>query len=256
MVGSVDELSESVSSETQQLADDLEELGILGFPEVDIVPTYAEGAVTVAQSNGIAGIESNTVMMGWSEKSDRQSMMLGVVSNLARLGMSSVICVPVDREWRRSRRVIHVWWGGLQENGDLLILFAHLLSLNPDWRGSEIVINSIATNDMTLARNEALLRRLITASRIDATAEVIIKPHGVKVQDIIRERSADADIVLLGLRGTEPGDEPKYAVRISEMARGLPTALFVRSAGEFRGQLLGDVEDIESGTPEALADPK
>jgi hypothetical protein len=39
------------------------------------------------------------------------------------------------------------------------------------------------------------------------------------------------------------------------MAEGLPTALFVRSAGEFRGQLLGDVEEIEQGTPEALADP-
>ncbi len=256
MVGSVHELSESVSSEKQQLTDDLAELGILAFPEVDIVPTYEGGAVTVAQSNGIAGIESNTVMIGWSEKSERQSMMLRVVSNLARLGMSSIICIPVDREWRRRRRVIHVWWGGLQENGDLLILFAHLLSLNPAWRGSEIVINSIATNDMTMTRNELLLQRLISASRIDATAEVSIKPHGVKVQDIIRERSATADIVLLGLRGTEPGDEAKYAARISEMAEGLPTVLFVRSAGEFRGQLLGDVEDIESSTPEALAESK
>jgi hypothetical protein len=40
------------------------------------------------------------------------------------------------------------------------------------------------------------------------------------------------------------------------MAEGLPTALFVRSAGEFRGQLLGDVEDIESSTPGALAESK
>jgi hypothetical protein len=107
-----------------------------------------------------------------------------------------------------------------------------------------------------MTRNELLLQRLISASRIDATAEVSIKPHGVKVQDIIRERSATADIVLLGLRGTEPGDEAKYAARISEMAEGLPTVLFVRSAGEFRGQLLGDVEDIESSTPEALAESK
>jgi hypothetical protein len=28
----------------------------------------------------------------------------------------------------------------------------------------------------------------------------------------------------------------------------------VRSAGEFRGQLLGDIDEIESSAPEALAD--
>jgi hypothetical protein len=216
---------------------------------------YEDGAVTVAQSNGIAGIESNTVMIGWSEKPERQPMLMRVVANLARLGMSSIICMPHEREWRRHRRVIHVWWGGLQENGDLLILFAHLLSLSPEWRGAEIVINSIATNDMTMDRNKGLLRKLIGASRIDATPEVILKPHGVKIQDIIRERSADADIVLLGLRGTEPGDEAKYAKRIAEMAQGLPTVLFIRSAGEFRGQLLGDVDDIEPAIPQALTDP-
>jgi amino acid transporter len=256
LVGTVDELSGSVASERQKLADDLEALGVLAFPEVDIVPAYADGAVTVAQSNGIAGIHSNTVMIGWTDKPERRTMILRVVSNLAQLGMSAIICVPHEREWRRRQRVIHVWWGGLQQNGDLLILFAHLLSLNPEWRGSEIVINSIATNDMTMERNKGLMRKLIGASRIDATAEVILKPHGVKVQDIIRERSAHADIVLLGLAGTESGEESKYAARISEMAEGLPTVLFVRSAGEFRGQLLGDVEDIEQSTPEALADPK
>lgn len=247
LVGSIGEHSDSVAAERRKLADDLEDLGVLAFPEVDIVPSYESGAVTVAQSNGIAGIHSNTVMIGWTDKPERRSMLLRVVSDLAQLGISAVICRPHTREWRRTHRVIHVWWGGLQENGDLLILFAHLLSLNPEWRGAEIVVNSIATNEMTLIRNERLLRKLISASRIDATASVMIKPDGVRVQDIIRARSAHADIVLLGLRGTEPGEEAKYAERIANMAEGLPTVLFVRSAGEFRGQLLGDVEEMEEG---------
>jgi len=256
LVGAVDEHASTVDAERNKLAHDLEELGVIAFPEVEIVPSYESGAVTVAQSNGIAGIESNTVMIGWTDKPDRQPMVMRVVSSVAQLGMSSIICMPHEREWRRRRRVIHVWWGGLQENGDLLILFAHLLSLSPNWRGSEIVINSIATNDMTMTRNEGLLRKLIGASRIDARAEVILKPEGVKVQDIIRERSADADIVLLGLRGTEPGDEAKYATRITKMAEGLPTVLFVRSAGEFRGQLLGDMDDVAQAATEDVAEQR
>jgi hypothetical protein len=243
-VGEVTDMASTVAEELAKLETDLETLGIVAFAEVDIVPSYERGAVTVAQSNGIAGIESNTVMIGWSDKPDRQAMILRIVSDLALLGKSAVVCVPSERPPRRTR-TIHVWWGGLQENGDLLVLFAHLLSLTPDWRGATIVINSIASNEMTLLRNEKLLRTLITSSRIDARAEMIVRPPDAKVHDIIQQRSAEADVVLLGLRGTEPGDEEKYAQRINQMIDGLPTVLFVRSAGEFRGQLLGNAEELE-----------
>ncbi len=54
---------------------------------------------------------------------------------------------------------------------------------------------------------------------------------------------AHADVVLLGLRGNDPGEEHEYAERMASMLEGLPTVLFVRNAGEFRGQLLGNTED-------------
>jgi amino acid transporter len=247
-VGSVSDLAVTVDEELDKLESDLRSIGVVAFAEVDIVPTYEKGAVTVAQSNGIGGIESNTVMIGWSDKVDRQEMQLRIVSDLALLGKSAVICLPRETEWKR-KRTIHVWWGGLQENGDLLVLFAHLLSLTPDWRGADIVVNSVASNEMTLIRNGNLLRRLITTSRINARAEMIVMPPGAKVQDIIRERSTDADIVLLGLRGTNHGEEAKYAERMTNMAEGLPTVLFIRNAGEFRGQLLGETEETEDGGP-------
>ena len=43
---------------------DLEDLGVAAFGEVDVVEDFVEGALVVAQANGIAGIESNMVM-GW-----------------------------------------------------------------------------------------------------------------------------------------------------------------------------------------------
>lgn len=244
-IGEVQDLADTVPEELATLEADLENMGILAFAEVDIVSSYEEGVVAIAQSNGIAGIESNTVMIGWTEKVERQPMVLRIVSALAHLDKSAVICVPVDRPMGE-KRTIHVWWGGLQENGDLLVLFAHLLSLNHDWHGAEIVINSIASNEMTLAINEKLLERLISASRIDARAELIVRPPDTKIHEIIHERSANADIVLLGLRGTEPGEEANYAKRISTLAEGLPTTLFIRNAGPFRGQLLGDTSEIEA----------
>ncbi|MDF1597338.1 MAG: hypothetical protein P1T08_14765 [Acidimicrobiia bacterium] len=44
----------------------------------------------------------------------------------------------------------------------------------------------------------------------------------------------------MGLRATAQGDEADYARRIEELADGLPSVLFIRSAGTFRGRLLGE----------------
>jgi hypothetical protein len=184
-------------------------------------------------------------MFGWSDKPERQISVLRVIERLALLDKSAVIYHGVPREWSPGGRTIHVWWGGLQHNGDMLVLFAHLLSLNPVWRDAEIVINSVVTSDMMLDRNRRLLESITKAARIDTTNNVILKPPGRSVQEVIWESSAGADVVLLGLRGNRPGEIAGYAERIEEMVSGLPSVLFVRNAGAFRGQLLGDVTEEE-----------
>ncbi|MEN8239744.1 MAG: hypothetical protein ABFR53_11155, partial [Actinomycetota bacterium] len=111
------------------------------------------------------------------------------------------------------------------------------------WRNAHIVINSIATSEMMYEVNKDLLAQLTSAARIDATINVILKPEDVAVADVIAEGSRSADVVLLGLRGTEPGEEAEYTRRMATLVSGLPTVLFVRNAGEFRGQLLGATMD-------------
>ena len=238
VLGPIEELSSQCAEQTAVLAAQLDALDIIGFPEVDIVDDFEHGAVSIAQSNGIAGIDSNTVMFGWADGAQRQAEILRVIERLSYLGKSAVICRAVPRSWNDGSRQIHVWWGGLKQNGDMLVLFAHLLSLNPTWRNAHIVINSIATSEMMYDVNKDLLVQLTSAARIDATINVILKPEGASVADVISEGSRSADVVLLGLRGTAPGEEAAYTRRMATLVDGLPTVLFVRNAGEFRGQLL------------------
>jgi amino acid transporter len=239
--GDVEELAPRVPAAEQALNDELEELGIPGFAEVEIVRSFPTGVMSIAQANGIAGIESNTVMFGWSAKPERRATVLGLIDRLSRLGISSVIAAarPIDLSSRR-RRTIDVWWGGLQENGDMLVLFAHLLSLNPEWRDSIITVKNIATSDMMMQRNRALIEQVIRSARIRARIEVMPRPTGAHVADLIEESSADADLVLMGLRSVDDSEAAEYAERLGDLAESLPTVMFVRSAGPFRGRLLGD----------------
>jgi hypothetical protein len=238
-VGALEDLGPAVDERTATLNRDLDEMGVVAFGEVDVVEDFVNGVVNVAQANGIAGIASNTVMFGWSEKTDRQAEVLRIIERLATIGRSAVICHPRPLSTRKRRNIV-VWWGGLQNNGDMLALLAHLISLNPEWRNATITFKSIATSDMMMQRNQNLLERVIGEARIDAEIDILRKADDIPISGQIFRESQDGDVVLMGLRATARGEEEAYARRLEELAEGLPSVLFVRSAGTFRGRLLGE----------------
>ena len=79
---------------------------------------------------------------------------------------------------------------------------------------------------------------MLPQTRIGADTEVLVKPDDLSITEILHRISADADIVFLGLQEPEHGRESAYADRIIELAEGLNTCIFVRSAGEFAGRLI------------------
>ncbi|MBN2431997.1 MAG: hypothetical protein JXQ27_10995, partial [Acidobacteria bacterium] len=237
-VGNYEDHFAAIPKEEQRIQQRLEQEAIIAFSEVEVVPTFEEGVIAVAQANGIAGISSNTIMFGWSEKRERLASTLRIMRVVGRMGKSTLICRVRPRAWTTRPRRIDVWWGGLQHNGDKMLLFAYLLSVNPDWHGAEICVRSVATNEMMQQQTRRSLERMLQESRIDARTEVTIRPDGTSVQDMIQEQSRDADIVFLGLRQPEPGTETDYAQRLEELVGNLPTVVLVRNASQFAGRML------------------
>jgi amino acid transporter len=237
-VGALEDLAKRTPELTRKMNVVLDREGLTAFAEVDVVQDFESGAVDVAQANGIAGITSNTLLFGWSDKPERMAARLRIMRQAAQVGKSTVLCSIAPRSWGKGFRRIDVWWGGLQNNGDMLLLFAHLLSSNREWARAEIFVKSIATKALTFEQSEASLQELVLRTRIRATVEVIPRQEGVSVQEIIRAQSADADVVFMGLQEPSPGKEEAYAQRLSEMVEELPTVILVRAAGAFAGQLI------------------
>ena len=214
--------------------------GLVGFPEVHMVSTLEQGIIDVAQANGMAGMHSNTVILGWPNERERLVSFVRLQRGLERLNKSLIIgrISPGVASRQDTRRRIDVWWGGLQRNGDLMLLLAYLMSLNPEWRGARIRIISLASNELAKDETQRALDKLLPESRIEAETEIIIKEKDAKVQDIIHEMSSDADIVFLGLATAEPGKEEEYAERLCRLAEGLPSFFFVKNASLFPGELV------------------
>ncbi len=227
----------------------LDREGLVAFGEVDVVRDVIEGITDVSQANGIAGMDSNTMLMGWPREIPRIVEFLRIVERLERLNKSVIIgriqpgLIPRTGEHRK----IHIWWGGLQNNGDLMLLLAHLLTCNPEWRHARIHILSVASSELMKQQTERHLARMLPEIRISAQATVMLRPKDRTVRDIIREQSADADVVFLGLRIPGSHDElPEYAERLQELCEPLRTVFFVKNSSLFVGKLIQTTDELAS----------
>ena len=216
----------------------LDAQGVVAFAEVNVVPSVEQGIVSVSQANGIAGIESNTVLLGWPGSLAGLTALLRVIGRLEKLHKSLLIGRAPEIATARRQRSVHVWWGGLQRNGDLMLLLAYLLTRNSEWRNARIRVLSMASNELMKAETERMLEQLIPEIRIDAEVHVFVKPPEESVAQVIHAESGEADLVLLGLATPRPGEEDAYAKRISELASGLRGFFFVKNNTLFMGNLI------------------
>jgi amino acid transporter len=216
----------------------LEQEGLTAFCEVDVVREMESGAIDIAQANGFAGLQSNTVMFGWSRRRGRLASMLRIMRAVSRAGKSTVIAKINWAHEPGQQKKIDLWWGGLQNNGDMMLLFAYLLRLNPEWNDARIMVRSIVDSQEERDHVAESLEALMQNVRIQAETQIIVRRAGQIVSDILKAHSGNADVVLLGLMDPKPGTEEEYADRLAELASGLHTTIFIHNAGRFAGRLV------------------
>jgi len=212
------------------------------FSEVAICPEPHRSALVIAQANGMAGLQSNTVLFGFDTEQgpERLAELITTASQMSHLGKSTLVYLPpVVKTTRPSHeRTIAVWWAGRENNGDLMLLLAHLLTLSPEWGRARIQLKSIVDDEEESAARSRELEELLPETRIDLTVHVIAKPPERPVGQVIIDHSREAEFVMLGL-GHPGGDAVLgYAERMAELLEGLPATLLVRNAGEFKGRLV------------------
>lgn len=209
--------------------------GVEAFPEVMVVSQLEEGILAVVQANGFAGLSSNTLMFGWPGHDQGVVLLLRTLLAVSPIDKSFIIARLPTAEEPVEGRQIDVWWRGQGHNGDLMLLLAHLLRLNPEWRASHITARTIVeSGDDVEPVQERLL--LLATLAPGAGTEVIIRPAASSVRDVMREVSRAADMVFLGLAMPDPAEDLEGAAsRLREAAGDFQATVFVRNNGPFRG---------------------
>ena len=236
--GDLEEDFETAQQKEKEMAEFLESQRIVAFSEVDVVEDFETGVLSVIQANGTGTLRSNTIAFGWPRRNEKLISLLKLIRKIVHIGKAALIIHSNPPRGPRKFDRIDVWWRGKNNNGDLMLMLAYLLTLGPRWKNATIYIRSIATTDFTKTDIEESLENLIESVRIRAKQDVITLPEDTSVIDLMHETSKDADMVFVGMMTADPGKEEDYAKRLTNIIEDMPTTVLVRNSGPFQGKLL------------------
>lgn len=214
----------------ETMMNEVHDIGLEAFCEVNEVESLNRGMLNISRAHGIAGFKTNTIMFGWSEEKEANMNQLRVIRSLSRIGKNIIMAKFNDHEnWKvKDHQRIDVWWSGAANNGDLMLILAYMLTLNPEWKHAQIHVREVierADRQQTFSES---IRNSLKEARIDAKVEVIIK-NGHSFPEILKQYSSDADIVMLGLKLTERGEEEYHAQKIDQLSQVGKVSVFVQN---------------------------
>ncbi len=226
------ELEESLEA---RLADRLPNV----FYRVDVVDRIYDGIVNVAQSYGVGSFQANSVMLGWTRTPGRQAEYLAMLRDMSRLDKSLFLVHWNAEDGVGDREHIHIWWGGMQGNGGLMLLIGHLLQAHDKWRQAQVTVITVVEDDVQQRAAENHMIDVLATARVKADVRVLLR-EGRSIPAIMTEQSAEADLTILGigLPDEDADDVPAFFERIEAMLSNLGTTLLVRSARDFEGEPL------------------
>ena len=240
LFGRLGEENLEIEKEVDFMEDFYKKHSLSVFPELTVMENFEEGILAAVQSNGMAGLRSNTIMMCWPDEVEKYlPRYLSVMRRVSILKKSTVIGkVSPDFNVKNSQKIIHVWWGGLQRNGDLMLLLAYLLTKSPAWDDAVIKLLRMVSDESEKDGAEAELRKLSADSRISAEPMIVIKEKNELFEHVLSRVSSSADVVFLGLNTPAKGEEDDYAKKLEIFAEPLKAVFFIKNSGIFQGQLL------------------
>ena len=228
--GQVEDRVERRNNQQRILHNLIREQELEAFPAVVVAPYLSDGVESLVQCHGLGALRPNTVLLGWPTEAQRSEVFGSMLRTVAELG-ASLIAVRFTQDsedpWEVPFGTIDVWWRGRQ-NGELMLLLAHLLTQNDAWRSHRIRLLRIIDNQA--GKDEVLrhLSELIERSRIRATPYTVVSDDPLAA---IAQWSRSAALVFMGFEAPVEGDEQAFFRRLDQWSSALPRVVFIDSIG-------------------------
>ncbi|OAV74935.1 K-Cl cotransporter [Bacteroidales bacterium Barb7] len=185
-----------------RLIDSRKERGNSLYIDTMISPSYTSAIAQVIQTPSISGMDNNMVVFEFDANCpDELDRILGNIP-LAKAGNFD-ICIFAGSPYPvRTRNGLHIWINETAErNTNLVILLGYIIMAHPDWHKSEIKV--FITGSKTTGILKEDIEKRIAAGRLPVTLaniEIILLAEDQTITEVIRLRSAQAGLTIIGFR--------------------------------------------------------
>ena len=228
--GDVEDLMERRRNQESLLRKFIHENELSAFPSVVVASDLTEGVESMVQCHGLGALRPNTLLLGWPDETNGSESFGILLRHVAGLGCNLVsirLSHDVEDCWQVPEGPIDVYWRG-KDNGGLMLLLAHLMIQNSQWRGHDIRLIRVIPTEAGRDDVEEHLVELCEVSRINAKPMVVVDENPMEA---IHRTSAESAEVYLGFTPPAEGNETEFHQSMDRWAGPLQRVILVCSAG-------------------------
>jgi len=208
------------------------EEGLAAFPAVVVDDDLLGGVKALLQCHGIGGIRPNTVLLGWSDDPSELERFTDILRLSSRLQRNIVVFKPAE-DGREADEgppdgEIHVWWHG-RHNAPLMLILAHLLLQNPEFRRRKVRLMYVVPDEAARAQAHEHLVSVARRARLNIDPMIIVTDN---LREALLNISRKAAMVMHGFTVPEPGAHIEFFQDIEVLSEGMPDTLLVNSSGK------------------------
>lgn len=189
------------------------------------------------ENYGMGALTPNTIVCG-SYKKENLANLTVLIRNAYQKQRNIIIfnSKEDDINAKIPSGDIHVWEHlGHKSNREFMLVLAHMLKQNPEWKKNKIYLKKIVSSEFERAQAYEEARKASVEQRLQLEIEVLVSPNpSESYAKFISQFSCDVSLVLLSLRRPQQQiSDAEYEAYLEEMMQsiqGLPHSAFVLSS--------------------------
>lgn len=195
---------------------------------------------SLAATYGFSGIEPNTVVLGWGRHTKEPMRFAQMLRYFEDMDLNIVMLDYDKKKGFGNYTRVDVWLRGGSNNGSLMLSLMKFIHADYAWHNAVFRLMLITNGKKKKASIRKRMQKLLNQHRMVAEVEVIVKTQSENVHDIIKTRSAEADLIIMGMAEVQTGKEKDFIEHADSLYNDLGTLVLVKASSFFSDLHIGD----------------
>lgn len=212
--------------------EELEKYGIFGR-KLEVQNRF-RGIESIACTFGFSGIEPNTVLMPWPGETEHPIWFTQMTQKLIDLDYN-VLYLDYDPRWGfRKQEKIDLWWRGVSNNSELMLILAKFILSSPDWSQASVRVLLVNDTNVDFKIIENRIQYVLDQFRVNAEIKIVNNEIDKKpIYELMKVHSSEADLIFVGIPEIDESDVSSFVDNTNSLVRTIGTTLLVKASTQF-----------------------